>query len=184
MLSISEADIWIYRFAAGLDIPKCSATVVTFFFSRLSQNCLTSSISCRFFYGFLTGLYTVFWKGSDSYWCPYWWEDARMVFQRWWARAPVRWLHSFLTGLWDCEERVPDLPVQLSVLRGEHFYFRNIHCIVKREDVGGVIPPADVRTDTYFSVYPAGVYGSGRCVAGSADSRTDYNGGGADLSLS
>lgn len=32
--------------------------------------------------------------------------------------------------------------------------------------------------------YPAGIYGSGGCVAGSADSRADYNGGGAVLSLS
>lgn len=49
MHSISEALIWIYHFAVGLDISKWSATFVIFFFSRVSQNCRTSSISSCFF---------------------------------------------------------------------------------------------------------------------------------------
>ena len=53
-----------------------------------------------------------------------------------------------------------------------------------REAVGGIIIPADVRADTCVFAHPAGIYGSGGCVAGSADSRADYNGGGVVLSLS
>ncbi len=34
---------------------------------------------------------------------------------------------------------------------------------------------ADVRADTCASAHPAGICGSGGCVAGSSDSRTAYN---------
>lgn len=43
---------------------------------------------------------------------------------------------------------------------------------------------ADVRADTCASAHPAGICGSGGCVAGSSDSRAAYNGGGAGLSVS
>lgn len=66
MPSISEALIWIYHFAVGLDISKWSATFVIFFFSRVSQNCRTSSISFCFL-RFSLGLYIVSWKGNGFY---------------------------------------------------------------------------------------------------------------------
>lgn len=52
-----------------------------------------------------------------------------------------------------------------------------------REAVGGIIFPADVRADSCIPAHPAGIYGSGGCMAGSTDSRVDYDGGGADFSL-
>ena len=73
---------------------------------------------------------------------------------------------------------------QLSVLRAEHFYFRHIYRIIKREAVGGIVLPADVRADLCASAHPARICGSDGCVAGSTDSRAAYNGGGANLSLS
>ena len=42
----------------------------------------------------------------------------------------------------------------------------------------------NVRADTCASAHPAGICGSGGCVAGSTDSRAAYNGGGAGLSVS
>ncbi len=67
MPSVSDTLILIYRFAIGLDILKYSATVVIFFFSKVSQNCWTSSTSSHFFYGSPPALYIVFWKDSGFY---------------------------------------------------------------------------------------------------------------------